>query len=275
MTPSSGLPGWIVWFEARASAVPADQRVTFFAGAKKVTKETPFQSEPPLRMRSGNLRGCEDLQVIASSRGCMRRASNAQKLRRGSGVGRANFFDLHALSMKAGASAVPADQRVTFFAGAKKVTKETPFQSEPPLRKRRRNLRASDGFQAITWLRRGVRRASNTQMLEHCSVLTRRHAPSFAVLLASEKNLRGDVVTWNPSTFHSFPRRFLSGGSDSKRCFFGDFLCTSKESYPLVRRTSGSSCSVCTSKESYPLAAGQRKLWLRLRQEKNMERRRR
>ena len=35
---------------------------------------------------------------------------------------------------------------------------------------------------------------------------------------------------------------FLSGGSDSKRHFFGDFLCASKESYPL--------------------AAGQRKLWL-------------
>ena len=31
------------------------------------------------------------------------------------------------------------------------------------------------------------------------------------------------------------------GCSDSKRCFFGDFLCTSKESYPLGRRTSGSS----------------------------------
>ena len=27
---------------------------------------------------------------------------------------------------------------------------------------------------------------------------------------------------------------FLSGGSDSKRCFFGDFLYTSKESYPLA-----------------------------------------
>ena len=27
---------------------------------------------------------------------------------------------------------------------------------------------------------------------------------------------------------------FLSGGSDSRRCFFGDFLCTSKESYPLA-----------------------------------------
>ena len=38
------------------------------------------------------------------------------------------------------------------------------------------------------------------------------------------------------------PKRQTWGGSDSKRCFFGDFLCTSKESYPL--------------------AVGQWKLWL-------------
>src|SRR6185503_15103501 len=94
-------------------------------------------------------------------------------------------------------------------------------------------------------------------------------------------------------------RRFLSrvseGCSDSKRHFFGDFLCASKESYPLLRRRSGSSfflrlsaastpaskesypllrrrsgssallrqsAASTGSKESYPLAEGQRKLWL-------------
>ena len=35
--------------------------------------------------------------------------------------------------------------------------------------------------------------------------------------------------------------RLTWGCSDSKRCFFGDFLCTSKESYPLARSDSGSS----------------------------------
>ena len=84
---------------------------------------------------------------------------------------------------------------------------------------------------------------------------------------------------------------FLSGGSDSKRHFFGDFLCAStapqerreqrswprrgagqdarsQESYPLLRRRSGSSALLrqsaasTGSKESYPLAEGQRKLWL-------------
>src|SRR5215510_10144107 len=35
--------------------------------------------------------------------------------------------------------------------------------------------------------------------------------------------------------------RLTWGGSDSKRCFFGDFLCTSKESYPMARSDSGSS----------------------------------
>jgi len=29
-------------------------------------------------------------------------------------------------------------------------------------------------------------------------------------------------------------KAFSSGGSDSRRCFFGDFLYTSKESYPLA-----------------------------------------
>ena len=51
-----------------------------------------------------------------------------------------------------------------------------------------------------------------------------------------------DVLIWKAAHHGNLAEQFLSGGSDSKGCFFGDFLCTSKESYPL--------------------AAGQRKLWL-------------
>jgi len=180
----------MIWLGARASAVPADQRVTFFAGAKKVTKETPFESE----------RGC-------------------------------------AFCPKARASAVPADQRVTFFAGAKKVTKETPFESEPPLRKRCENLRNCEECQVTSSTQECASPANNTQKQQRGS--------DFCNFL--------DLHAASTSTSSDFPRhirtrnRLLSGGSDSKRCFFGDFLCTSKESHPL--------------------AAGQRKLLLRLQQE--------
>src|SRR3954466_4800139 len=46
------------------------------------------------------------------------------------------------------------------------------------------------------------------------------------------RRLDEHVIGTCAASLHS--ERQTWGGSDSKRCFFGDFLCTSKESYPLA-----------------------------------------
>jgi len=127
-------------------------------------------------------------------------------------------------------------QRVTFFAGAKKVTKETPSRSEPSqeeplgLREGCADSHAQLGFLGLLF-----------PPLSGCRAATESEARS-AFYESGPVNLRRRNRPWNSSRDRRFALRQTWARSDSERCFFGDFLCTSKESYPLLRRRSGSSC---------------------------------
>jgi hypothetical protein len=146
-------------------------------------------------------------------------------------------------------------QRVTFFAGAKKVTKETPSESElaqeEPIRFwiGRAESHGQLGFLTLT-------REPLDYGDTHSDCRAAMESRVGCALLATELvNLR-----WKNRPGHSSRNcRFVVGQtwarSDSKRCFFGDFLCTSKESYPLAAGQ-----RKLWNCESYPLTAGQRKL---------------
>jgi hypothetical protein len=141
-------------------------------------------------------------------------------------------------------------QRVTFFAGAKKVTKETPSRSEPPqeepagLRRSCAESHARLGLRTLMCvpLDRGIEVESwDRSGLQEAGLF----------------RLRRTSCLWDSSRARRFSAHRTWARSDSERCFFGDFLCTSKESYtlaegqrklrqfgsyPLLRRRSGSSC---------------------------------
>ena len=127
---------------------------------------------------------------------------------------------------RAKASTPPAEERVTFFAGTKKVTKEIPFKSEPPeeliwVRLSCAEFHRQFGFRGPMCSFADVSVASKT---------TRRSAPFENALVNSrQKNRPSD----SPAHFRIAVRQTWAR-SDSKRCFFGDFLCTSKEGYPLA-----------------------------------------
>ena len=126
-------------------------------------------------------------------------------------------------------------QRVTFFAGAKKVTKETPFKSEPSqegllgCRKRCAKFHSQLGFGKLTRAFANSKPASSSW--SRVSTFENERA-----------NLRQKNRLCDSPAHFRFALRQTWACSDSKRHFFGDFLCASKESYPLVRRNSGSSC---------------------------------
>jgi hypothetical protein len=139
------------------------------------------------------------------------------------------------LVVEAKASTPPTEERVTFFAGAKKVTKETPFKSKPPqedmlgYRKRCAKFHGQLGFRKFTDAFANSQSASNLWGL-------------FSTFENERSDLRQKNRPSDSPTHFRFAVRQTWARSDSKRCFFGDFLCTSKESYPP--------------------AAGQRKHWL-------------
>ena len=141
--------------------------------------------------------------------------------------------------------------RVTFLAGAKKVTKETPRESEHPQVICTRNLR------------RGTHNASAIRRFRVCGSLQSDKAGTLERSnIEMNPRFRGNGVKqhergawrtraqllaaatcpWNCVSTRRSHSRVSEGCSDCKRCFFGNFLCTSKESYPLARRGSGSSC---------------------------------
>jgi hypothetical protein len=122
---------------------------------------------------------------------------------------------------------------VTFFAGAKKVTKETPSRAEPAQEDTIGSWKACEESRAQLGLRRSAGAASD------CFSTDSWHRSALGHELVS---LRRTSCLWNLSRVRRFSACRTWARSDSERCFFGDFLCTGKESYPL--------------------AAGQRKLWL-------------
>jgi hypothetical protein len=139
-------------------------------------------------------------------------------------------------------------QRVTFFAGAKKVTKETPSRAEPAQEDTIGSWKACEESRAQLGLRRSAGAASD------CFSTDSWHRSALGHELVS---LRRTSCLWNLSRVRRFSARRTWARSDSERCFFGDFLCTGKESYPLAAGQRKLSLL-----ERYMLAAGQRKLWL-------------
>ena len=152
-------------------------------------------------------------------------------------------------------------QRVTFFAGAKKVTKETPSKAEPAqedtlgfrkecegshaqLGLRTSSCAASDCSAEAASKNHGALNESARFSLRRASVPANRWRNSARRICRTDLvSLRRTSCLWNFSRARRTSASRTWARSDSKRCFFGDFLCTSKESYPLLRRRSGSSSS--------------------------------
>ena len=181
-------------------------------------------------------------------------------------------------------------QRVTFFAGAKKVTKETPSRAEPAQEDMIGYRKACEEPHVQLGLRRPDCAPSeckaeaklNNRCAPHPSARFRLRRTSclanrWRVRKISARricetellSLRRTSCPWDVSRACRISVRPTWARSDSERCFFGDFLCTGKESYPLAagqRKLSHfKSCPPAKGQrklslpESYPLAAGQRK----------------
>jgi len=210
------------------------QRVTFFAGAKKVTKETPSRAEPAQEDMIGYRKACEEPHVQLGLRRpdcapseckaeaklnnrCAPHPSARFRLRRTSCL--ANRFPVRKISAR----------RIceTEFLGLRRTSC---LANRLPVRKI------------------SARRICETELL----------------------SLRRTSCPWDVSRACRISVRPTWARSDSERCFFGDFLCTGKESYPLAagqRKLSHfKSCPPAKGQrklsllESYPVAAGQRKL---------------
>jgi hypothetical protein len=172
-------------------------------------------------------------------------------------------FSLRSSSLlrRARASTPPSEERVTFLtpgflpsaptgpatlfapllrrsAGAKKVTKETPFKSEPSqeellgYRKRCAKFHGRLGSNKLTRTFANSKSVSNSWA-------------SISTFENERLSLRQKNRLCDSPTHFRLAARQTWACSDSKGHFFGDFLCASKESYPL--------------------AVGQRKLWLCVR----------
>jgi len=210
------------------------QRVTFFAGAKKVTKETPSRAEPAQEDMIGYRKACEEPHVQLGLRRpdcapseckaeaklnnrCAPHPSARFRLRRTSCL--ANRFPVRKISAR----------RIceTEFLGLRRTSC---LANRLPVRKI------------------SARRICETELL----------------------SLRRTSCPWDVSRACRISVRQTWACSDSTRCFFGDFLCTSKESYTLAagqRKLWHSETHPFAERKRkpqeprrYPLAAGQRKL---------------
>jgi len=266
------------------------QRVTFFAGAKKVTKETPSRAEPAQEDPVGLRRRCAESHAQLSLRMliCTLLDSGIEaELGDSSALNEGRLFRLRRTSCLAHRSPVRKIsarricetellglRRTSCLANRLPVRKiSAPRTCETELLSLRRTscLANRSPVRKIS-----ARRICETEFLglRRTSCLANRwrvrKISARRICETELLSLRRTSCPWDVSRACRISVRQTWACSDSTRCFFGDFLCTSKESYTLAagqRKLWHSETHPFAERKRkpqeprrYPLAAGQRKL---------------